>query len=153
MVDERMPATLRSIFPAPQIAVAFGSTADVLASAGDHRTIRLWDPARNKERLLLEGHEDDIYQLAFTPSGRTLVSGGSDGKILLWDVRTGQRTQTLPGHRSMVTALSIHPHGDDILSAANEIVLRRRKASIGPVGRTVEGDPGGTRFAAFAPGG
>src|SRR3954452_15902043 len=69
-------------------------TQALLASAGDDRSIRLWDPALGQQLALLECRRDGILALAFSPDGRHLASGGRAGSLSVWDV-TG-RTQT-PG--------------------------------------------------------
>ena len=63
-------------------SVAF-SAANVLASAADDRSVRLWDAATG---ALLEGHADKVLALAFDAAGRVLASGAWDGEVRLWGV-------------------------------------------------------------------
>ena len=55
-----------------------------MASAGDGHIIRLWDAAEGLEICTLEGHQDDIYALAFAPDDSLLASGSYDGAIRFW---------------------------------------------------------------------
>ncbi len=56
------------------------------------RTVRFWDTATAKERVLLpDGHSQTVWQLAFTPDGKMLVSASNDGSINLWDPMTGKK--------------------------------------------------------------
>ena len=48
--------------------------------------IRLWDLA-GKELAKLEGHEDEVTAVAFSPDGQWLVSGSRDGTALVWKMR------------------------------------------------------------------
>lgn len=60
----------------------------LLATAGDDRVIRLWDPAAGTEVGALTGHSGRIYSLSFSPDGRHLASAGDDGTVRLWRVNT-----------------------------------------------------------------
>jgi WD40 repeat protein len=55
-----------------------------LASAGDDRAVRLWDPAGH-ELLALRGHKDVVRAVAFSPDGLRLASAGDDPTIKVWD--------------------------------------------------------------------
>jgi COMPASS component SWD3 len=50
------------------------------------RTIYLWDVATGKGPREVQGHQDVLTSLAFSPDGKTLASGSSDTTILIWDV-------------------------------------------------------------------
>ncbi|MFF7018183.1 TIR domain-containing protein [Streptomyces sp. CS065A] len=58
----------------------------LLATAGDDRVIRLWDPETGAEAGLLPGHSGRIYSLSFSPDGLHLASAGDDGTVRLWRV-------------------------------------------------------------------
>ena len=40
---------------------------------------------------LLEGHDDDVNSVSFSPDGRLLVSAGRDHDVIVWDVAGGRR--------------------------------------------------------------
>jgi hypothetical protein len=83
---------------------------DRLASGGDDRTIRLWDPARGAETARLASHGGWVLALAVLPDGR-LASGSFDRTIRLWAPASGAETARLAGHGGWVLALAVLPDG------------------------------------------
>jgi WD40 repeat protein len=66
------------------LGLAFSADGLTLASAGQDRTIRLWDPVTAQELLTLKGHEAPVQAVAFSPDSTILATGSHDGAIKLW---------------------------------------------------------------------
>lgn len=87
-------------------AVAATGKGDVLASAGEDTTVRLWRLPGGEPTGTLEGHKLWVNALAFSADGALLASGGFDRAIILWDMATGEKLRTLSGHGRAVTDLA-----------------------------------------------
>jgi len=96
---------------------------DVLASASDDNTVKLWDP---RQRLPTGSFEMD-YQataVALSEGGEVIYAGGIDGVIVAHDVRKACEVFRLEGHTDIITGLSINPLGSHLLSNACDHTLR-----------------------------
>ncbi|WP_147069267.1 nSTAND1 domain-containing NTPase [Microcystis aeruginosa] len=54
-----------------------------------------------RERNRLQGHDDSVFKVSFSPDGKTIISGGRDGITKFWDVETGKEISTSRGHNSI----------------------------------------------------
>ncbi len=55
--------------------------------------------------IALEGHNDFLNDLAFSPDYKCLVSSIDDRTIKLWDFRTSRGIQTFTGHSDQVQSI------------------------------------------------
>lgn len=74
---------------------------NLVVTASEDHTIRIWDAATGKQRLQL-AHDSMIgwiRALALSPDGSQLVSSSMrDDRVYLWDALTGNRIYRLAGH-------------------------------------------------------
>lgn len=103
-----------------------------LISAGDDKTIRIWDPATGKTLGILrgqigEGHAGKVYALAVSPDGRWLAAGGRmrEGQggshpIRLYDLKSRKLVTQLIGHQGAVLSLDFSPDGKRLLSGGTD---------------------------------
>jgi hypothetical protein len=60
----------------------------LLATASDEGSIKIWDAASGKEIRHFQAHELVIGNLVFNPDGRLLASASWDGTVKVWDTGT-----------------------------------------------------------------
>ncbi|HEY9640593.1 MAG TPA: caspase family protein, partial [Coleofasciculaceae cyanobacterium] len=125
-------------------AVQFNAQGDLLASASDDGTVKLWHPDGRLMATLppsgSQGQPNRVTSVAFSPDGQTIATGNSDRIIRLWQI-SGDRqadslevrlSKTLTGHQDWITSLQFSPDGHSLASASRDqtVKLWRRDGSL-----------------------
>jgi len=76
--------------------------------------VRLWDTKTGQCLKMLQGHNDVVWCVTFSPDGRTLASGGNDHTVRLWDASTGQCLRTLQGRINRLNGVAYSPNGQTV---------------------------------------
>ena len=71
-----------------------------------------------------EGHEDEIWDLAYSPNGKYLASASKDGSIYVWDSCTYCILHRFSGHSSAVLRISWSPDSLILVSASEDGSVR-----------------------------
>ena len=72
----------------------------------------------------LEGHEGQVYCVAFHPDGSRIATGGNDGTVRIWDAQTCELLLVLRGHDQYVKDVEFSPDGTMIASASGDFTIR-----------------------------
>jgi WD40 repeat protein len=135
---------------------------NLLASAHEDQTIKLWDVNLNAPQQLkvglqpfriLHGHSNRVFSVAFSPNGQFLASGSADRTIKLWNPHTGKCLNTLHGHGSWVWAIAFSPDSNLIVSASHDHTIKIWDVHSGECWQTLPGHPGSVLAIAFSPDG
>jgi WD40 repeat protein len=121
---------------APCDAVAWSTDGKLIASGGQDRIVRVWDPSTGQQLLALGGHARTVSAVAFSRDGKRLASasGGIERQfpaltpnplnlpsdqpqevpdLKIWDVTTGKelRSFSLPGKGP---GMALSPDGETV---------------------------------------
>jgi WD40 repeat protein len=106
-------------------SVACSPDGRLALTAGNDRTVRLWDVETGKVLRRFEGHTDWVWDVAFSPDGRRALSGagGPDSTLRLWDVATGAELRRFQGHVA-VRKVAFSPDGRQAVSGGSDTTIR-----------------------------
>lgn len=82
---------------------------DLVASGGEDRQVRVWDPVTGHVHTTLTGHRGAVTGVcAVRVEGRDLLASASrDGTVRVWDPRSGRQYLMLEGHYEPVLGVTV----------------------------------------------
>jgi predicted NACHT family NTPase len=139
--------TLSQIF-----SVAFNSDGQLLAM-GDAANIRLWRIPDKQQILTLNGHQNLVHSVTFSPDDQMLASVSVDCTVKLWNVNTGRCIQTLLGHTATVRTIAFSPDNQVIASGSEDKTAKLWDLKTGECLMTFSTQDSLVRAIAFSPNG
>jgi WD40 repeat protein len=94
-----------------------------LVSAGDSRTISIWDALSGELRGELKPQSGKV--LSMVVCGENFIAtGGSDNLVRVWNWRTHQEANRLQGHTGSVATLAFDPASSTVISGSFDTTVR-----------------------------
>ena len=101
--------------------VAWSPDGKQLASAGNDRTVQIWNSTTGKRIVTYRGYSDSISALAWSPDGSRIAF--SPGKIVqVWDTANHKLVVTYHGYSDSISALTWSPDGSCIAFSPGKTV-------------------------------
>lgn len=90
-------------------------------------------------RHTLRGHENVIWQIAWSPDGHILASSSQDKTIRLWNGQSGKLLETLAGQSERIISIAWSPDGRTLASAGSSNTIRLWDGQTRKLLQTLEG--------------
>ncbi len=86
----------------------------------------------------LQGHNDSIWSIAFSPDSTKIVSGSSDRTVKIWNSQTGECLTTFDGHTRPVLSVAFSPDGKTIASCGGHSIIKLWDLTTGKCQQTIQ---------------
>jgi len=113
----------------------------------------------NEVFYTLQGHQDWVNSVAFSPNGKLLASGGEDHTIKLWKVKTGKAIRTIKkrwwrkGHHAPVRTVAFSPDSNILASGSDDNTVKLWNVKTGKLLHTLPGNGLCVKTVIFSPDG
>ncbi|KAK7716561.1 hypothetical protein SLS57_006589 [Botryosphaeria dothidea] len=99
----------------------FSNNGSMLATTGKDQRIYVYDTANYTRRFVLEGHENGVCYLAWSPDDAKLISCSQDNSAKLWDMTTGALLHSLDKCFDYpVTSAAWAPNGETFVTGSQD---------------------------------
>ncbi|WP_298905829.1 serine/threonine-protein kinase [uncultured Nostoc sp.] len=132
-------------------ALAISPDSNTLASASDHKIVKLWDLNTKKVLASLSGHSQAVKSVAFSPDGKILATASDDKTIKLWQIETLAEICTLLGHSHAVKSVAFSPNGEILASGSWDKTIKLWDVNTGTEICTMTGHKLQVNSVAFSP--
>jgi len=120
--------------------VIFHPFYQLVATASNDATIKIWDWETGEFERTLKGHTRVVNDIDFDSKGNLLVSCSADLFIKIWDTQNEwKNTKTMPGHDHNVSSVRFMPGDSFIVSAGRDRTIRVWDIALGHQVRLISG--------------
>lgn len=146
LTDTHLNGWARSIAFSPDGQYLVAGTGGEFPEGGDN-AIFVWDVQRGEVLHRLEGHTEQVREVAYHPDGDIIVSVSSDDNLFFWDAQTGELINTFRQDDILsMTGVAYSPDGTTIATSHSrfygdsfpDLMVRIRDAETGTILHTFE---------------
>jgi WD40 repeat protein len=102
----------------PIMTMAFSADAQLLATAGLDRVVRLWDIPSGREQAQFIGHTNSVLAIAFGPDNQ-LITVGHDNSARSWDLAAGGGEPRITAVPTFMTPQVVLSPGAELLTTVD----------------------------------
>ncbi len=116
---------------------------ELLLSAGEDNTVRLWDMASGTLVKTFRGHDSAVRAALASPDGRTLLSASHDATVREWSIANYEELRSLQGrtfegHADAVLSAAFSPNQEWVVTASRDRTARTWNRNTGELKQTFE---------------
>ncbi|SCZ89177.1 BZ3500_MvSof-1268-A1-R1_Chr1-1g01009 [Microbotryum saponariae] len=108
----------------PVNSAVYNSGASYVLTAGQDRTIKLWNPVKGTLVKTYAGHGYEVLGLDCTHDNSRFASCGGDRSVFVWDVASGELIRRLSGHMAKVNAVAFNQDASILASGSFDSTVR-----------------------------
>ena len=105
-------------------AVCIAPNDQLVASASQDKTIKIWRMPNLTPVCVLRGHKRGVWSIAFSPVDQAIASASGDKTIKLWNIKDGSCLRTFEGHVASVLKVAFLSAGTQLLSAGADGLIK-----------------------------
>jgi RNA polymerase sigma factor (sigma-70 family) len=92
--------------------------------AGGVSLVAVWDVETKKQVKKIEGHNDSVLNMCFSPDGKTFATCSKDKTIRISNWETGKDVKVLRGHGHWVESIVFTADGKTLVSCSHDGTIR-----------------------------
>lgn len=104
--------------------VQFSPDGKSVISASKDNTVRIWDVATGKCKMVITGESDYHTSASFSPDGKNIAIASRDNFIHIVDSATGKEVRRLDGQSFIVESVTYSPNGLRLASVSRDDILQ-----------------------------
>ena len=131
---------------------AFSPDGNLIASASDDNTIKVWDAISGNLLNTLEGHTYKVNACSFSPDGGLLATVG-DTTVRLWNIKTYEELLNIRDHTREILTCAFSPDGCFIASGGLDWLVKVWETKTGTEKMTLEGHTDSISSCDYSPDG